>query len=87
MKAKITAKDKNVMTFTLAILTLSVIILGISFRYSDKNPDVVHSMDVILAKKSNFEAPEEADYLAEKDTPNNKLKSSANNKPNRPIIV
>ncbi len=64
MKPKITAKDKNVMTFTLAILTLSVIILGISFSYSDKNPDVVHSMDVILSKKSNIEAPEEADYLA-----------------------
>ncbi len=65
MKPEITAKDKNVMTFTLAVLTLSVVILGISFSYSDKNPDVVFSMDVILAKKSNLEAPEEADYLAE----------------------
>ncbi len=65
MKPQITAKDKNVMTFTMAILTLSVVILGVSFNYSDKNPDVVHSMDVILAKKSNIEAPEEADYLAE----------------------
>ena len=65
MKPEITAKDKNVMTFTLAVLTLSVVILGVSFSYSDKNPDVVFSMDVILAKKSNTEAPEEADYLAE----------------------
>ena len=80
MKAKITAKDKNVMTFTLAILTLSVIILGISFRYSDKNPDVVHSMDVILAKKSNFEAPEEADYLAE----NNQIGGGTQEQQSRP---
>ena len=65
MKPSITVKDKNVMTFTLAILALSVIILGVSFSHSDKNPDVIHSMDVILAKKSNPDAPEDADYLAE----------------------
>lgn len=65
MKPQITVKDKNVMTFTLAILTLSVVILGVTFSYSDRNPDVVHSMDVILAKKSNLEAPDDADYLAE----------------------
>ena len=29
MKPEITAKDKNVMTFTLAVLTLSVVILGV----------------------------------------------------------
>jgi len=64
MKPKITHKDKNVMTFTLAVLTLSVVILGISFSHQDHNPDVVHSMDVILSKKSNLEAPEDADFLA-----------------------
>ena len=64
MKTAITSKDKNVMTFTLSVLTLSVLILGLSFGHSDPNPNVVHSMDVILSKKSNLEAPEEADYLA-----------------------
>ncbi len=64
MKPQITAKDKNVMTFTLAVLALSVVILGISFKYNDNSNEVIHSMDVILSKKSNSEAPEEADFLA-----------------------
>ena len=80
MKPQITAKDKNVMTFTLAILTLSVVILGVSFSYSDKNPEVVHSMDVILSKKSNLEVPEDADYLAE----NNQLGGGNQDKQARP---
>lgn len=65
MRPNITHKDKNVMTFTLAILTLSVVILGVSFSRTDHNPDVVHSMDVILSKKSNIEAPEDADFLSQ----------------------
>lgn len=64
MTPKITTKDKNVMTFTLAVLTLSVVILGISFSYNDNKNEVIHSMDVILSKKSNLEVPEEADFLA-----------------------
>lgn len=80
MKPTITAKDKNVMTFTLAALTLSVVVLGVSFSHSDKNPDVVHSMDVILAKKSNLEAPEDADYLAE----NNQIGGGNTEKQSRP---
>ncbi len=64
MKTKITVKDKNVMTFTLAVLALSVVILGVSFSRSDQQPEVIHSMDVILSKKANLEAPEEADFLA-----------------------
>ena len=65
MKPKITNKDKNVMTFTLALLTLSVVILGISFKYQDKDAKIIHSMDVILAKKSNPETPDDAEYLAQ----------------------
>jgi protein TonB len=65
MKPRITAKDKNVMTFTLAALTLSVIILGISFTASQPPEHVVHSMDVILSKKSNLTAPEDAEFLAQ----------------------
>ncbi len=80
MKPKITNKDKNVMTFTLAVLALSVVILGISFKYGDRNPDVVHSMDVILSKKSNLEAPEEADFLAA----NNQLGGGTKEQQSRP---
>jgi|SRR5690554_308735 len=67
MTPKITAKDKNVMTFTLAVLLLAVIILGVSFSYQKRTPKVIHSMDVILTKKIHSEAPEEADYLSVND--------------------
>ncbi len=80
MRPKITNKDKNVMTFTLAILALSVVILGISFSYTDRDPDVVHSMDVILSKKSNLEAPDEADFLAA----NNQLGGGNQDQQSRP---
>lgn len=80
MKPKITSKDKNVMTFTLAVLTLSVIILGVSFSYNDNKNEVIHSMDVILAKKASLDAPEEADFLAA----NNQLGGGDQTKDARP---
>ena len=80
MKPKITVKDKNVMTFTLASLTLSVIILGISFRAGKPPEEVVHSMDVILSKKANLEAPEEAEFLSQ----NNQLGGGDQDKKARP---
>ncbi|MGJ8663347.1 MAG: energy transducer TonB family protein [Marinicella sp.] len=80
MRPKITHKDKNVMTFTLAILSLSVVILGVSFSRSDRNPDVVHSMDVILSKKSNIQTPDEADYLSQ----NNQIGGGNQDKKSRP---
>ncbi|MCX7544255.1 energy transducer TonB family protein [Marinicella gelatinilytica] len=61
---RITNKDKNVMTFTLAVLVLAMIILGVSFSYQDRSPKIIHSMDVILTQKAHTEIPEEADYLA-----------------------
>lgn len=67
MSQIITAKDKNVMTFTLAVLLMAVIILGVSFSYQKRTPKVVHSMDVILTKKLHTETPEEADYLSVND--------------------
>jgi len=80
MKAKITTKDKNVMTFTLALLTLSLIILGVSFKHSDTKPEVIHSMDVILSKKSNLSAPDDAEYLAQ----NNQLGGGSKEEKARP---
>lgn len=80
MKPRITHKDKNVMTFTLAVLALSVIVLGISFSHQDHNPEVVHSMDVILSKKSNLEAPEDAEFLAA----NNQLGGGDQDQQSRP---
>gem|GEM_PF-5637677 len=68
------------MTFTLAALTLSVIILGVSFGYNDRDPDVVHSMDIILSKKSNLETPEDPDYLSE----NNQIGGGNQEKQSRP---
>lgn len=64
MKPKISAKDKNVMTFTLAVLTLSLLVLGVSFSFQERGNEVIHSMEVILSKKSNAEVPEEAEFLA-----------------------
>ena len=53
------------MTFTLACLFLAVVILGISFRHSQAEQEILHSMDVILTKKANTLTPEEADFLAQ----------------------
>lgn len=58
-------KDRNALTFTVSSLFLAIIILGIGFKHNDKQPEVLHSMEVILSKKSNLEAPEEADFLAQ----------------------
>lgn len=80
MKPQITSKDKNFMTLTLALLTLSLVILGISFRHHESKAEVVHSMDVILSKKSNPEAPEDAEYLAQ----NNQIGGGTKDKKSRP---
>ncbi|MFC3194388.1 energy transducer TonB [Marinicella sediminis] len=80
MKPKITVKDKNVMTFTLASLTLSVIILGISFTATRPPEEVIHSMDVILSKKANLTAPDDAEFLAQ----NNQLGGGDQDKKARP---
>jgi protein TonB len=80
MKPRITTKDKNVMTLTLALLTLSLVILGISFSHQKNEPEVIHSMDIILSKKSNPDAPDEAEYLAQ----NNQLGGGTQDKKARP---
>ncbi|TDR19529.1 energy transducer TonB family protein [Marinicella litoralis] len=68
------------MTLTLALLTLSLIILGVSFRHKQTQPEVIHSMDVILSKKSNPEAPDDAEYLAQ----NNQIGGGTKDKKSRP---
>lgn len=68
------------MTLTLALLTLSLVILGVSFRHQQNQPEVIHSMDIILSKKSNPDAPEEAEYLAQ----NNQLGGGTLDKKARP---
>ncbi|MCB1582362.1 MAG: hypothetical protein KDI92_04805 [Xanthomonadales bacterium] len=80
MKPKITIKDKNVMTLTLALLTLSLIILGVSFSHQKNKPEVIHSMDIILSKKSNPQTPEDAEYLAQ----NNQMGGGTLDKKARP---
>lgn len=68
------------MTLTLALLTLSLVILGVSFRHNINKPEVIHSMDVILSKKSNPETPEDAEYLAQ----NNQIGGGTKDKKSRP---
>lgn len=68
------------MTLTLALLTLSLVILGISFSHQKNKPEVIHSMDIILSKKSNPDAPEDAEYLAQ----NNQLGGGTQDKKARP---
>lgn len=64
MNHQISSKDRNALTLTLACLFLAMVVLGISFTHSPSEQEVLHSMDVILTKKANTEAPEEADFLA-----------------------
>lgn len=80
---RITVKDKNVMTFTLAVLVLAMIILGVSFSFQDRSPRVIHSMDVILTQKVHTEIPEEADYLSE----NNQLGGGNLEQKSRPTDI
>ncbi|MCW8870043.1 MAG: energy transducer TonB [Proteobacteria bacterium] len=80
---RITVKDKNVLTFTLAVLVLAMIILGVSFSYQDRSPKVIHSMDVILTQKTHTETPEEADYLSA----NNQLGGGNLDKKSRPTDI
>lgn len=65
MNPNISTKDRNVMTFTLACMLLAVIILGVTFSHHQGKQETLHSMDVILTKKANTIAPEEADFLAQ----------------------
>lgn len=58
-------KDRNALTFTLSSLFLATIVLGIGFKPDNEQPEVLYSMEIILSKKSNLEAPEEADFLAQ----------------------
>ncbi len=80
MTANISSKDRNVLTLTLACLFLSLLILGISFTHVPAKEQVLYSMDVILSKKMNVQAPEEADYLAQ----NNQLGGGTEDKKVRP---
>lgn len=80
---RITVKDKNVLTFTLAVLLLAMIILGVSFSYQDRSPKVIHSMDVILTHKSHTDTPEDADYLSA----NNQLGGGNLDKKSRPTDI
>lgn len=68
------------MTLTLALLTLSLVILGVSFSHNDDTSKVIHSMDIILSKKSNPEAPEDAEYLSQ----NNQLGGGTKDEKARP---
>lgn len=80
---RITVKDKNVLTFTLAVLLLAMIILGVSFSYQDRSPKIIHSMDVILTQKAHTEKPEDADYLSA----NNQLGGGHLDKKTRPTDI
>lgn len=80
---RVTIKDKNVLTFTLAVLLLAMIILGVSFTYQDRSPQVIHSMDVILTHKTHTETPEDADYLSA----NNQLGGGNLDEKNRPTDI
>lgn len=52
------------MTLTLACLFLAMVVLGVSFTYEPDEDQILHTMDVILSKKTSVEVPEDADFLA-----------------------
>lgn len=80
---RITVKDKNVMTFTLAVLLLAMVILGVSFSFQSRSPHVIHSMDVILTQKTHTDIPEKADYLSA----NNQLGGGQTENKSRPTDI
>lgn len=68
MNNKISTTDKNVLTFTLSVLLISALVLGIVFTLEDENnSNPLPSLDVILSKQKSEIEPEKADYLAEND--------------------
>jgi len=65
---QISITDKNIMTFTLSALLVSVLVLGIVFTIEEPNKnESLPSLDIILSKQKSLKAPEKADYLAEND--------------------
>jgi len=64
--AKISTTDKNILTFTVSALFLTVLILGIVFSYEDASKnDALPSLDIILSKHKSLDEPDKADYLAQ----------------------
>ena len=60
----ISANDRLTFTLFLAAVLHSVILLGISIGFPERQPAAT-SLEVILAKHKSEEAPEEADFLAQ----------------------
>jgi len=68
MKPKISTTDKNILTFTLSALLISMLILGVVFTLEDENDsEALPTLDVILSKNKSLLAPDKADYLAQND--------------------
>lgn len=57
--------DRNVLTLTISALTLTALILGISFTLEKKTTPSLHSMDIIISTSKSMDTPDEADYLSQ----------------------
>ncbi len=64
MNTTVSTADRNAMSLTLSVLMIAAVVLGISFSYDENPEQTLHSMDVILAHKSNLENNEDAEYLS-----------------------
>jgi protein TonB len=68
MKNNISITDKNILTFTLSVLFISALILGVVFTFEDQSDNnALPSLDVILSKQKSLLEPDKADYLAQND--------------------
>lgn len=65
--ATVTQSDRMSLTVFFAIAIHAILILGISFDLMDNNDDVITTMEITLVSQRSTEAPEEADYLAQKN--------------------
>jgi protein TonB len=65
---RISASDRLGFTLFLALALHAIVVLGVGFTQSDKKqPESLPGLEIILANSKSFEAPEEADFLAQHD--------------------
>ncbi len=67
-RVKITASDRLGFTLFIALMLHALVVLGISFKHSETEPDTsLPSLDIVLAQSKSMTTPEQYDFLAQHD--------------------
>jgi len=61
----ITTADRLGLTLFFAIVAHAVVVLGVTFAPTEKDPTRSSTLDIILVQRSSDKTPEDADYLAQ----------------------